>query len=282
MFLDARSPLLHFLLVGGAIFALSPRREEPRRIDVSSAGLAARERAQASRDAVSALAPEKAREVDSRAIEDEVLYREALRLGIDRDDPIVRQRVIQKLLLLVEDMGGASRAPTDGELRAYFERDPSRWRLPPRLHFVHVFTARRESLPAAEVLPASGVPAAGDAFPYPRDVTGSKEELARVYGGAFAGAAFDSGEGAWSAPIASSFGWHRVRVALREPGRVPAFEEARHAIELDYAMEKREAIVGAYLKKTVGAYEVDIDGKPLVGFVPTRRVAVRADPSAED
>jgi hypothetical protein len=280
----ARSPLFHFLLLGSVIFALAPRREDPRKIEVSSAGLAALERAQARRDDAPSLSPERAREVDARAIEDEVLYREALRLGLDRDDPIVRQRVIQKLLLLVEDMGGASRAPSDAELRAYFETDPGRWRLPTRLHLVHVFATRREALPDPARLGLSGVPSAGEAFPYPREVTGTVDDLARLYGRSFADAAFalPPADVGWSAPIASSFGWHRVRTVEREPGRTPAFEEARSAIELDYAMERREAVVGGYLKKTVGAYEVDVDGRRITGFVPTRRVAMRADPSAED
>jgi PPIC-type PPIASE domain len=262
---------------------MAPHREDPRKVDVSSAGLAVLERAQAKRDDVPALTPARTREVDARTIEDEVLYREALRLGLDRDDPIIRQRLIQKVLLLAEDMGGASRAPTDPELRAFFDREPSRWRLSSRVHFVHVFTSRREALPPKEELAASGVPARGDAFPYARDVTGSKEELGRVYGEGFANAVAAAAPGAgWSEPIASGFGWHRVRVDGREPGRIPSFEEARHAILLDYALQKREEVVGEYLKKTVGAYEIDVDGKPLMGFVPTRRVAVRSDPSAED
>jgi hypothetical protein len=279
----AKSPLLHFVVLGAVIFALAPRREDPRRIDVDSASLAALEHAQAKRDSTAQLSPDKTREVDARAIEDEVLYREALRLGLDRDDPIIRQRLVQKLLLLVEDMGGASRPPSDADLRAYFEREPWRWRLPPRVHFVHVFAARRERLPDSGALPEGGVPAAGEPFPYPRDVTSSKEDLARVYGDAFAAAAFDlEPGGAWSAPMASSFGWHRVRVVEREAGRVPTFEESRSAIVLDYTLDRREQVVGAYLTKTVGGYEIDVDGKPLRGFHATRRVAVRADPSAED
>jgi hypothetical protein len=277
------SPLLHFALLGGALFALAPARQDPRAVHVSSQGLTALERAQAKREGVGGLDGEKAHEVDSRAIEDELLYREALRMGLDRDDPIVRQRLIQKLLLLVEDMGGASQAASEADLRAFFDRDPARWRQPPRLHVVHVFAAKRDSLPLAEGLPLAGVPAAGEAFPYPRELTASKDDLARVYGESFASAAFSlTADGGWSEPVASSFGWHRVRLVAREPGRVPSFEEARHAVELDYAMERREAVVGAYLRRTAEAYAIDIDGKPLTGFVPTRRVAVRADPSAED
>jgi peptidyl-prolyl cis-trans isomerase C len=278
-----KSPLLHFVVLGCAIFALAPTREDTRRVDLSSSALASVEQAQAARDGVTALTPERAHEVDARAIEDEVLYREALRLGLDKDDPIVRQRLIQKLLLLVEDMSGASRTPTEAELRAWFDADPARFKAPARVHFVHVFASKREALPTVAALPTEGIPAIGDPFPYPRDARGSREEIARTYGDGFAAATFARvPTTGWSDPIASSFGWHRVRVVDTEGARVPPFEEVRGSIALDYALDKRTSAVGAYLKKTTGDYTISIDRKPLVGFTPTHRVALRSDPSAED
>lgn len=279
----ARAPAVQFAILGGAIFVLAPRREDARRVDLASASLATFERAQAARDGARTLSSERTREVDARAIEDEVLSREAMRLGLDRDDPIVRQRLIQKLLLLVEDMGGASRAPTDAELRAYFAESPARFRLPARVHVVHVFATRRDALPPAGSLGAEMVPAAGEPFPYPRDVHASREDLVRLYGDTFAAAAFAAAPSSeWSAPVASSFGWHRMRVVEHEEARAPAFDEVKGAIALDYALDKRAAVVGDYLKKTIGEYRINVDGKPLVGFTPTHRIAARSDPSAED
>jgi len=273
---------VHFVVLGGAIFLAAPRGEDPRAVALSSASLAALERAQATRDGVAALSPEKAREVRARAIEDELLYREALRLGLDRGDPIVRQRIIQKLLLLVEDLGGASRPPTEAELRAFYAADPGRVRLPPSYHFVHVFASRPEALPDAASLATTGAPSGGEPFPYARDVTASRDEIARLYGPAFADAVTAMTPDAFGPPVASSFGWHRVRLVERREGRVPAFEEVRRALELDYALAKREEVVGAYLRKTAAAYAITLDGKPVTDFAPTLRVAVRADTSAED
>ena len=73
-----------------------------------------------------------------------------------------------------------------------------------------------------------------------------------------------------------------MRVVEHEDARAPGFEEVKGALALDYALDKRAAVVGDYLKKTVGQYKIDVDGKPLVGFVPTHRIASRSDPSAED
>jgi hypothetical protein len=282
----AKSRFLHFLVLGGAIFALAPKSEEPRRIELRSQAFATLDAAEAKRRSLASIDSDKEREVRARAIEDEVLYREAVRLGLDRDDPIVRQRLAQKLLLLEEDLGGASQAPTDVELRAFFEQDRARWRRPARTRFVHVFATRRDSLPDDRALAPwaeSGVPRAGEPFPYARDITGTREDLARVYGPEFADAVSARAiGGAFSEPVQSSFGWHRVRVVEREPGRLPTFEEARAEIALDYMLARRERIVGAYMKKTVGEYRITVDGEELRDFTPTRRVAVRNEPSAED
>jgi hypothetical protein len=268
------SRLAHFVVLGGVIFALAPRANDEHSIELRSSTFDSLAAAEAQRRSVAALGSEKAREVKARAIEDEVLYREAIRLGLDRDDPIVRQRLAQKLLLLVEDLGGASQSPTDAELRAFFDEDQARWRRAPRTHFVHVFASRKDVL-------SDG--AAGEPFPYSRDVTGTREDIARVYGATFADAVVATApSNAFGAPLQSTFGWHRVRVVDREPGRIPTFEEARDEIVLDYMLARRERIVGAYLKKTVAEYRIVIDGTTVKDFVPTRRIAIRADPSAED
>ena len=89
-------------------------------------------------------------------------------------------------------------------------------------------------------------------------------------------------DGSWSDPVASSFGWHRVRVVERVAGAPARFEDVKKEIELDFVLARREKIVGQYLVRLAGQYDIRVDGKPVPGFIPTRRVAVRVDPSAED
>jgi hypothetical protein len=277
-----KSPLLHFVVIGAAIFAIAPRKDDPRKVEVSSAQLVAFQSSQAAKEGVAALAPARAHEVEARAIEDEVLYREAIRLGLDRDDPIIRQRLIQKLLLLVEDLGGAARPPTEADLRAFFDRDPKRYAVGARVSLVHVFATQPDQLPAAEALPLEGIPSAGQPFPYPRQASGTREELSRQFGPAFGAAVFALDGDGWSAPVQSSFGWHRVRIASREAAHVPSFDEVKPALGFDYALDRRAEVVRDYLRKTVGQYQIDVDGKPLPSFSPTYRVAVRTAASAED
>jgi hypothetical protein len=270
------------MAVGAVMFAVSSRRQDPRRLAIDTASLAAFERAQAERDGVASLAPERRAEVDARAIEDEILYREGLRLGLDREDPIIRQRVIQKVLLLAEDLGGASRAPSEAELSGYLASHPERFGMPPRIRFAHVFASREDLLPAARALPATGVPLAGEAFPHPREVDGSRDDLERSFGLEFAGAVFALPEGTWSAPVASKFGWHRVRVDGHEPERTPRLEEIRADVAFAFMLDKRTEVVSSYLRKASREYRIEVGGRPLSNFAPTRRMAFRSEASAED
>jgi hypothetical protein len=279
----ARSSLLHFVVLGALIFAVAPRARAGRRtVFVSSKIVAELQRVEAQRLGVPLLPEARAREVEARAIEDELLYREAIRLSFDREDPLVKQRLVQKHLLLVEDLGGASRAPTEPELRDYFEETRDRWQRSPRLHFIHVFATDRASLPPPSTLPESGVPSLGEPFPYAREMNVSREQVARVFGTSFAEATAALPVGPWSEPIASSFGWHRVRIVERTPDGPARFEEVRKDVELDFVLARRAKVVGAYLKKLAGDYRIEKDGVPVTDFAPTRRVATRTDPSAED
>lgn len=281
--LARRSRLLQFLAMGGALFALAPRGEERRVVEFEPQALAALRDAQAKKLGVKALPEEGTREVEARAIEDEILYREALRLGLDKGDPIVRQRLVQKLLLLVEDLGGASREPSTDELRAYFADTSERWRKPTRYRIVHVFATAPERVPADATLRGmTEAPAVGDPFPYPRAVTSSREEMGRVFGASFADGVAALGVGAISEILQSPFGFHRVRLVERVEGGRARFEEVTKAVLLDYLLDRRERVVGTYLKETVAMYDVRIGGQALRGFVPTRRVAARTEGSAED
>lgn len=279
-----RSRLFHFAIAGGLLYLVAARNaSRERRVEIDPEALAAVHEAQAKKLGVSSLPEDGKREVDARAIEDEILYREALRLGLDRDDPIVKQRLVQKLLLLVEDLGGASREPTREELRAYFEATRERWKKPARYAIVHVFASSAERVPSTEVLAgATEPPAAGEAFPYPRATTSSRDEMARVFGTSFADGVAALRDGEVSGLLRSSFGWHRVRLVSRVDGGRASFDDVQKDVLLEYLLDRRERVVGAYMKSTLATYDVRVGSERLTGFIPTRRVAARVEGSAED
>ncbi|HEX4417082.1 MAG TPA: peptidylprolyl isomerase [Kofleriaceae bacterium] len=280
-----RARLIQFLAIGGVIFWIAPRPRPggDRRIEVSARELAIVEAAEAARHGTRSLAPGKAAEITSRLIEDKMLFAEGVRLGLDQDDPIIRQRVVQKLLLLAEDLGGAMREPGDAELRAAYARSLDRYRQAPRYHLMHVFAARAGDLPPAAGLDAGALPIAGEPFPLPRETHATLDELRRSYGGTFADAVAGLAvSGRYSAPIQSSFGWHRVRVVDVEPGRVRPFEEVAREVAFDRTLAHREDVVRAFLDATAARYQIVVDGVPIASFTPTLRLARHEVASGED
>jgi hypothetical protein len=278
-------------VLGGLLFALAPRRDDPSRVALTRRDLAALHAAQASRLGVPSLSPRQTAEVDARAIEDEVLYREALRFGLDRGDNVVRQHLVQKMLLLAEDMAGATRTPDESDLRSFYDATRDRWRRGDSIRFIHVFANRRESLVAlggaagvadAERASPGKPPPLGDAFPSSRDVTSERSGLAAVYGDSFASDVFAEDTGAWGEPIESKFGWHLVKVLSRDPGRPASFDEVRDALALEWAIDRRHKAIAAFLERAFDRYDVTIDGERAPRPRPAARLARRLDPSAED
>lgn len=283
----ARSHVVHFLVLGGAIFALAPRPEGDRDIHLTRAQLTALYGAEGRRTARGA-DEDRRRAIDARAIEDEILYREALRLGLDRGDGIVRQRLIQKVIFLAEDLGGAANRPTDADLRAYYEATRDRWRAPEKWRLVHVFAGPGKRDELAALLPrviAEGSgdtpPALGDAFPIPRSVTASRAEIEREYGESFMRAVAGMREGAWSEPVESRYGLHLVKVVAHEEPRQETFEEARPRLKLAHLVDRKEKALRSYLEQAFERYRVDVDGQAVTSYVSSGRASPERQP-AED
>jgi hypothetical protein len=283
----ARARLVQFLAIGGAIFLAAPRPHDDHRIEISAEELAIVHAAQAARDGTAALDPAKAAEVTARVLEDRMLFREGVRMGLDQGDPIIEQRVVQKVLLLAESLGGATREPSAAELRAAYDRglvrDPERYRQPPRYHVMHVFAARRDDLPTAAGLDPAALPAAGEPFPLPRETRATADELRRSYGAGFAEAVVQlAPSSGYSEPIASSFGWHRVRLVDVAPGGRLLFEAVQRQIAFDLALQRRQDAIRRFLDTTAAHYEFAAGGAPLPRFEPPMRVARHESASGED
>jgi hypothetical protein len=210
---------LHFVVLGGVLFALWSRLAPRGRIEVSArvvAGLAADHQRRFGRSPTD----EERRALVARYVEDERLYREALARGLDRGDVIVRRRLVQKMRLLLEE--GAPPAPTDAALDAYRAAHDERYAGTPRVDFEHAF---------------SRVPdGAAEAFPLGRVLRGQSErDLAARFGASFAASVMALPVGEWSPPLRSSFGWHRVRVT----GRIDTAAASRERVLADWQADER-------------------------------------------
>ncbi|WP_417321569.1 peptidyl-prolyl cis-trans isomerase [Erythrobacter aureus] len=230
-----RDPLTHFLLAGAAIWGVLALIGDPvdpasRTIELSrerQAGIALGFERMMGRPPTDA-------EMDAaiaRWVREEVLYREALRLGIDQGDAVVRRRLATKM----DELAGAEAEvvrPTDALLNEWLADNAERYAEGGTVSFAQAFfpteQAARDALGAASPQ--------GKAISLPKSV-GAMElaQVEAVFGREFAFglAALSIGE-AWQGPIRSGFGWHLVRVDRRTAGSVPAPEAIRDRLEADW------------------------------------------------
>lgn len=234
-----REPMVHFLAAGAALFALFAWQGEPadpasRTIDVSREDRA-RLALQYERTMQRPPTDAELAVLTEQFVREEVLYREALRLGLDRDDAVVRKRMANKMDFLAQSMAETAE-PSDAELEEWRAEHLERFADDARLSFDQRFFASRVAAEAALRRLQAGEEVAGEPISLPATVGGI--ERARAvdrFGEAFVAEldAIEPGSG-WRGPVASGFGWHAVRVVSREPGTTPPLAEIREQVENDW------------------------------------------------
>ena len=253
-----REPLLHVLLIGSALFAiyavLNPggdQRENSNRIVITADDLAQIQlawMAQWQRPPT----PDEMRNLLDGKIREEILSREALALGLDKDDTIVKRRMAQKMEFVMEDVS-ALREPADDELRRWFEQNPQRFALPSLVSFRQLYFspdlrgdhARADAAATLQKLAgkleqAPNIEGLGDPFMF-QDFYAerSSDQLAGIFGTSFAQAVLGLKQGQWEGPVESGLGWHLVWVELAITGRVPPFEEIKTMVKSEWSDEQR-------------------------------------------
>jgi peptidyl-prolyl cis-trans isomerase C len=251
-------PLLHVLLIGLALFAvygaLNPdagQRQDANRIVITADDLAQIQlnwMAQWQR----APSPDEMRSLLDGKIREEILAREAMALGLDKDDTIVKRRMAQKMEFLMEDVS-ALREPPDDELRFWFEQNPQRFALPGLVSFRHLYfssdlrgeRARDAAADALQKLAGKpeqppGLEGLADPFMF-QDFYAerSPDQIAGIFGTIFAQSLLGLKEGKWQGPIESGLGWHLVWIEAMTPGRVPTFEEVEAAVKSEWIDQQR-------------------------------------------
>lgn len=198
------------------------------------------------------------------------LYERARELGLDRTDLVVRRILVQKMRLVATRLG--ERAPSDTELRAFWERHRNEYRTPDRVSFHHVFLASAvrgaalagdaatmlASLQAGGVTPDEAI-RFGDAFALaPRVVGRSEAQVATVFGAAFAAAVMQGAPGRWIGPLRSAHGLHLVWIDHRETGAVPPLAAVRGRLEQRWLQEQRAARLAALLAELRARHPLEV------------------------
>jgi hypothetical protein len=265
--------LVHFLCIGAALFLYFEWRGgggSERRIDVSRGQI---ERLAASFEAVwlRPPSPEQLKGLVDEYVREEVAFREAAAMGLDRDDTVIRQRLRQKFEFLLEDALEVH-PPTEEDLLLWLEKNPESFRREPAISFRHVFVNRdRRGQDAeayarrllTELIPdgaGASIEKLGDALSLPQALPLSpRSEVARLFGEDFASRLLDVEPGKWSGPIESSYGVHLVWVNERVEERLPPLAEVRDAVERDLLTARRKAERDSVYEGLLSKYRVTIE-----------------------
>ncbi len=266
-----REPLLHFLAIGGVIFRLfgavagpGPGPADiivvgPERIEWLATGFQSVWQRQPSDDELRSLIDEFVRE--------EIYYREALALGLDRDDTVVRRRLRQKMEFLT-DSAADLLEPAAGELEAYLAANEQTYRSRPRLAFEQIYLGEAPaldsvtlSLIALQSDPVTEPPSLGESTLLPARLGLSPSgAVDGVFGQGFFERVAELPPGTWAGPVASAYGVHLVHILDSLPARTPPLEEVRDAVLRDWKAAKALEIRELHYARLRERYVVEIQG----------------------
>lgn len=269
-----RVPLVVFLALGAAIFGLyglvggGDAARNPEVIVVADAdvrllanGFEARWRRAPSAEELEAL-------VSEHVIE-EAFLREALALGLDRGDAVIRQRLRQKMAFIAE-AGGDADAPDDAALRAHLAAYPDRFATAPRIAFEQFFVGQdaggAETAALRAALAAGADPdSLGVATLLPPSVQLIPESVVTsTFGSGFFAEVAAQEPGRWVGPLLSARGAHLVRVTAVDPAAAPAFEAVRDRVEGDWRADRAQARRDAFTAELLQRYRVERAGSGAV------------------
>jgi len=274
-----REPLLHFIVLGAALFAAygfwGKTEGQAEKIVVTqsqvanlSEGFARTWRRPPTDQELQGLIEEQ--------IKDEIFYREGKAAGLDRDDVLIKRRVRQKLEFIANDV--VALEPTDEQLASYLAARPDRFMSGDGVSFRHVFFSDSRSQPPTadeltrtrlllEANPDEALTTAGDAFLLGGEFKSvSQAELGRAFGEGFARELFRAEPGRWTGPIRSGYGAHLVLVTARTSGSVPPLDKIRSAVQREWINEKKIENEQKFYRTLRSRYEVVVEpAKPKAG-----------------
>ena len=274
-----RQPVFHFVLLGALLgvalqwTTVDRGQQDAKTIRITTteiarleAGWRARWNRAPTQDELNELIDAQVREV--------ALHREALAMGLDRNEPVVRRVLVQKLEQIARNLIELSLAPTDQDLEEYYAENAERYRPPPLITFTHVFIdpdrrGEQTLSDADEILaelqrrdrPTEGAQEFGDPFMlqryYPQK---DRQRIASLFGKAFADAVFDLEPGRWHGPVLSGYGTHLVYVDAVTEYPIPALDDVRDRVTQDWVDDNRRTITDQYFADLLAQYDVVIEG----------------------
>ena len=264
-----REPLLHFFLVGAVLFGVygwlhGSLLSSPTEIVVSR-GQVQSLQMQFERVWQRPATSEELQGLIDGWVREEVFYREGIAMALDRDDPIVRRRIAQKLEFILDSAAPA--APGDAELQAWLDAHPADYRIEPTYSLRQVFfdPARHGDKLDADLVAArraleSGKQVEGDTTLLPYEMNAARStEVARVFGDEFVEGLSTAAIGGWQGPMRSDFGLHLVELSQRQNGGRAQLHDVRAEVERDLLHARNEDAKAAVYERLRANYRVRID-----------------------
>ena len=221
-------------------------------------------------------AEDRQRLVDDYA-RNEVLFREAMALNLNKNDQIIRRRLIQKMDYLAQGFYDEAEPLTEEDLRTYYAEHSEEYKKAASATFTHVFIsadsrdvsqakdiadALLKTLNAKQV-PFENAPGYGERFLYNRNyVNRDDDEIGSHFGDDFKETvfAFEVADN-WQGPVQSSYGWHLVLLKKNTPAFIPKFEEISSAVFADVQRQQQRQTKREAVNKLMAKYKISDQGQ---------------------
>ncbi len=249
-----REPLLHFLLIGAVLFLVFDLTrdvvsEAPNRIVVTKGQ---QEQLAANFNRTWLRSPTKAELAGlvENYVREEVFYREAMAMGLDQDDPMVRQRMRMKLEFMLDDL--STQQVTDAALAEFLQKHPEKFRSEALEADAKELLTRLNSGTAADSV---GDPTLS---PYEYNLV-TQSEIVRSLGERFANGAIKVSSNDWTGPIYSAYGAHLIKINERVEAHHPALEDIRERVKREYLVQLRTQQKDLVYNRLLDNYEVTLE-----------------------
>jgi hypothetical protein len=286
-----REPLVHFLLIGAGLFLLfnftnGPAGDKSNRIVVTP-GQVEQMTARFTRSRMRPPTKQEMTGLIEDHLRDEIYYREAIAMGLDKNDGLVRRRMRQKLEFILEDIS-AQADPTDEVLTDFMQKHMNRYRLETQISFQQVYLSpdRRKDMTGdtrkmlARLRAGTDPKTLGDPIMVGHEFYFAYEsEIKRAFGEVFARQILKLEPGDWAGPVISGLGGHLVLVSERRDGRMPELAEVRTVVERDWLAQRRKELKDLTFRKLLEGYEVVMEPPSKPGDASD--TAVAATPAEE-
>jgi hypothetical protein len=274
-----REPLVHFLLIGAGLFLLFGWRGNPASLPGGASGPESKRLVVTQGDIDQLIArfektwqrPPSEAEIKGlveRFVRDEIYYREALAIGLDRDDAVVRQRMRLKMEFIFEDVS-AQVEPTDEDLEAFMKEHPDKYRLDPQVAFRQVYinadgqggNAETEARRILAQLEGGADPGSvGDPLLLEHDGRLLPLwDIEKQFGKTFSRGLLELEPGRWEGPVRSGYGLHLVFIEERVEEKMPALNEVREMVKRDWAVKQKQEFKDAAYAKLRERYTVEFE-----------------------